>query len=98
MESQDQSEFGTRLSETAAQTVAAATAAVQESVASLPELVRRYPVPSLLIGLSLGYLLTPQRSSRRREPAWSQSLGNVWNSAQETLSQAGHGLVQNVSE
>ena len=32
MESQDQSEFGTRLSETAAQTVAAATAAVQERV------------------------------------------------------------------
>jgi hypothetical protein len=86
---QDPSEFGTRLSETAAQTVTAATEAVQESIASLPDLVRRYPVPSLLIGLGLGYLLTPPRSTRRgHDPSWSQSLGNAWHSAQETLTQS----------
>jgi hypothetical protein len=99
MESHQQPESGTGLTETAVQTVSAATAAVQESVASLPELVSRYPLPSLLVGIGLTYLLLPHRSSRRgQESSWSQSLGNAWTAAQDTLGQAGHGLVQNVSE
>jgi hypothetical protein len=99
MESHHPPKSDTDLTESAAQTVSAAAAAVQESVASLPDLIGRYPLPSLFIGIGLGYLLTPSRGARwRSESSWSQSLGETWHSAQDTLSQVGQGLVQNVSE
>jgi hypothetical protein len=99
MESHQPPESGTDLVESAAQTMSAAAAAVQESVASLPDFIGRYPLPSLLVGIGLGYLLLPSRSTRwRPESSWSQTLGDTWHAAQDTLAQAGHGLAQNVSE
>jgi hypothetical protein len=99
MAAQTPSEASTRLSETAAQTVSAATAAVQERVASLPEVIGRYPLPSLVIGVGLGYLLTPRRRARwAPEASWSQSLGDAWQATQETLTTAGQGVARNVAE
>jgi len=99
MATQTPSEASPRLSETAAQTVSAATAAVQERVASLPEVIGRYPLPSLVLGVGLGYLLTPRRRAPWAAPAsWSQSLGEAWQATQETLTTAGQGVARNVAE
>jgi hypothetical protein len=46
---------------TAAGKVSDATAVVGEGVESLVDLVRRYPVPALLIGLGIGYWLASSK-------------------------------------
>ena len=53
----DMSNKAQDLASVAAGKVSDATAVVGESAESLVDLVRRYPVPSLLIGLGIGYLL-----------------------------------------
>jgi hypothetical protein len=98
MATQEKSESATGLTESAVQAVHTASAAVQESVASLPEVISRYPWSSVLIGVGLGYLLMPRRSFGWREPSWRRPLEQTWNSAQDTVTQAGQGVAQNVAE
>jgi hypothetical protein len=98
MATQENSESTTGLTESAGQSVTAATAAVQDSIASLPDVIGRYPWSSLLIGVGLGYLLMPRRSAGWRAPSRSRPLGQAWSAAQDTLAQAGQGLGENVAE
>jgi hypothetical protein len=80
----------------AASTVNEATAAVGQGGGSFAEAVRRYPVPTVLLGMGLGYLVTPVFASRDR---WRVSAGWAGGSILgSTVQQTAQDLSQRVVE
>ena len=87
------------LASAAAGKVSEATAVVGESAESLVDLVRRYPIPSLLIGLGIGYLLTPQSGNRGRMGYYdARTRGSTLSNMGRTMKHTAEDLAQNVAE
>jgi hypothetical protein len=87
------------LASAAAGKVSDATAVVSESAESLVELVRRYPVPSVLIGMGIGYLLVPQLgNSGRRGYFDARTGGSTLSNMGSTMKHTAQDLAQNVAE
>ena len=87
------------LASTAASKVSDATAAVGGGLESMVELVRRYPIPSLLIGMGIGYLLTPQSGNSGRMGYYdARTGGSTLSNMGSTMKQTAQDLAQNVAE
>jgi CBS domain-containing protein len=87
------------LASAAAGKVSAATAAAGESAESVVDLVRRYPIPSLLLGVGIGYLLMPQSGNGGRRGYYDARTGSsTWSNMGSTMKQTAQDLVQNVAE
>jgi CBS domain-containing protein len=87
------------LASAAAGKVSDATAAVGGGLGSMVELVRRYPVPSFLLGLGIGYVLTPQPSKGGRRGYYdTRAGGSTWGDMGSTMKHTAQDLVQNVAE
>jgi CBS domain-containing protein len=83
----------------AAGKVSDATAVVGGGLESVVELVRRYPLPSLLLGVGMGYLLMPQSGTRGRMGYYdARTGGSTWSNMGSTMKQTAQDLVQNVAE
>jgi len=87
------------LASAAAGKVSEATAVVGESAESLVNLVRRYPIPSLLIGVGIGYLLTPQSSYGGRMGGYdARTRSSTLSNMGRTMKHTAEDLAQNVAE
>jgi len=87
------------LTSAAAGKVSDATVAVGGGLESMVELVRRYPFPSFLLGLGLGYVLIPQSGTRGRMGYYdNRTGGRTWSDMGSTMKQTAQDLVQNVAE
>jgi hypothetical protein len=90
---------GASAASSAASTVSEATAAVGQGVASFTEVVRRYPVPAVLLGIGLGYLVAPAFPSRQRwRGAAGWTGGSTFGSLGSTVQQATQDLAHSVAE
>jgi hypothetical protein len=87
------------LASAAAGKVSEATAAVGGGLESMVDLVRRYPVPSFLLGLGIGYLLVPQSSYGGRMGYYdARTRGSTLSNMGSSMKHTAQDLVQNVAE
>jgi len=87
------------LASAAAGKVSDATTVVGESADSLVELVRRYPMPSLLLGLGIGYVLSPQSGNGGRMGYYdARTRRSTLSNMGSTMRHTAQDLAQNVAE
>jgi hypothetical protein len=106
MEPQDKSEpsggmaaGAQELAATARSTVREATVTVSGGVGSLAELVRRYPVPAVVVGAGLGYLLAPTvEYGGRRGLAAGRTLGSTLGDVGGPVQEAAQDPTRRVAE
>jgi hypothetical protein len=105
MEHQEQADTPTMLEQaqaagsSVASTVRETAAGLSQGVASFTDVVQRYPVPAVLLGMGLGYLIAPVFASRGR---WRETVGrpgaSTFGSLGSTVQQATQDLAHSAAE
>jgi hypothetical protein len=97
MEHQEQADTPTMLEQaqaagsSVASTVRETAAGLSQGVASFTDVVQRYPVPAVLLGMGLGYLIAPVFASRGR---WRETVGRPGASTFGSLGDLAHSAAE----